>query len=670
MFLIDYEGDTQVLGPAGHVLARQTSDKASASSVLQGSPMVRCFLLAPLHTGDSRTSSRSPFRASTFEMHFANFVKITVIMGFAWGFTGGILFTGVLALPDHIVRLIVEYPTELTLIVTLISTTLSIITSMFFTFAVKEALRHHLSGPMTLFKLRTAIALSRPTWVLRWRSLKLSALTLAVYAVITFLNTSWSTLLLPTLVQWPVATFGTELDLGSVAFVNQLSTDLNAQEANTVQAPGFQTINVLTLLSGIAAVDDQGGVQTSSIFSFNGVSYNQSTGGVLPAIEEYSGSSNPPGSDVGLAFTGGQVPVNTTFDWGRLGRDAGTQGIAKNYTVTQQGVTANVSCQPIDRSQNTFIVQPNVTQGPLDFTFFTWEAGVNCSGTPGLNTQLYFTAGNASGQMDNVTQGFLPTVVCPNPQNSTFNPYKFDVFMAGLYKYDFLPTTVCEVVPYLTTVNVTYNGGIISVDRIDTSTSSPNFPLSQYIATVMAYQSGANQGMTTNTIGDFLTAYGTSNVSTMYSELEDYWRGVTEFASTQLRSGYSASGVPSNMTTLTNGMMYITTYGWRSQAHTYILLLVVITMIWGATLIAAGYSLIQEKIHASDPSFDFSDPVDLVIAASGGRLESYLHEGERNKYTSEDVTVRFEDVPDKMGRRMSKRLVTVVPEPLPKSAEP
>ncbi|KAG1776656.1 hypothetical protein EV702DRAFT_971252, partial [Suillus placidus] len=595
----------------------------------------------------------------------------TVIMGFAWGFTGGLLFMGVFALPDHIVHMIVEYPTELTLIVTLISTTLSIITSMFFTFAIKEALRHHLSGPITLFRLRTAIALSRPTWVLRWRSLKLSALTLVVFAMVTFLNTSWSTLLLPTLVQWPVTTFGTELDLGSVAFVNQLSTDINTFQANTVQAPAFQTINVLTLLSGIAAANVQGGVQTSSIFSFNGVSYNQSTGGVLPAIQEYSGSSNSPGPAVGLTFSGGQVPVNTSFDWGRLGRDAGTQGIGKNYTVTQQGVTANVTCQPIDRSQDVFTVLPEATQGPqnYNFTFLTWQAAVNCSGN--LNSLTYFTAGNANGQMDNATQGFLPIVVCPSPNSTTFNPYKFDVFMSGLYKYGFLPTTVCEVVPYLTTVNVTYNGGIISVDRISTSsglTSSPNFPLSQYIATVMDYQAGTNQAMTKNTIGDFLTAYGTSNVSVMYSELvtENYWRGIAEFSSTQLRSGYSASGVPSNMTKSTSGTMYITTYGWRSQAHTYILLLVVITMIWGSTVLAAGYSLIKEKLNASDPSFDFSDPVHLIIAASGGRLGSHLREGDRNQAdNSEDITVRFEDVPNRVGRSVSKRLVTVAPEPLP-----
>jgi hypothetical protein len=116
--------------------------------------------------------------------------------------------------------------------------------------------------------------------------------------------------------------------------------------------------------------------------------------------------------------------------------------------------------------------------------------------------------------------------------------------------------------------------------------------------------------------------------------------------------------------------MYITTYGWRSQAHTYILLLVVITLIWGATTLAAGYSLIQEKIHASDPSFDFSDPVDLIIAASGGRLESQLYHDDRNKvYNSEDITVRFEDVHDKLGRRTSKRLVTVVPDLPPKSAD-
>ncbi|KAG1787125.1 uncharacterized protein HD556DRAFT_1410779 [Suillus plorans] len=609
-------------------------------------------------------------------MHFADFVQIrlsatslllftifgqTVIMGFAWGFTGAILYTGVLALPDNVVHLIVEHPTVLTLIVTLISTALSITTSM--------------CGPsITLFKLRTAIALSRPTWVLRWRFLKLSLLTLVVYAMVTFLSTSWSTLLLPTLVEWPVGTFGTELDLGSAAFVDQLSTDLTTPNANSVQAPAFEVLNVLTLLSGTAAVDIQGGVDTSSMFSFNGVSYNQSTGGILPAIQEYSGSSVVPGFDVGLAFTGGQVPVNTSFDWAHLGHDSGTQGISKNYSITQQGVTVNVTCRPINRSQNTFTFIPTAVPGPtgLNITFLTWEVVANCSGN--LNSITSFTVGNANGQANNATDGILPTVVCPDPNSTAFNPYKFNIFMSGLYKYSFLPTIVCEVTPYLTTISVTYNGGIISVDRIGTSsgsTSSSNFPLSQYIATVMNYQAASNQAVTKNTIGDFLTAYGTSNVSVMYSELEDYWRGIAEFSSTQLRSGYSASGVPSNMARSTSGTMYITTYGWQSQSYTYIFLLVVLTVIWGATILAAGYSLMQEKPTASDPSFDFSDPVDLIIAASGGRLESQLCDDDEDQEDyREDIIVRFEDVTDEMGKRISKRLVTVVPGSPPRTATP
>ncbi|KAG1784391.1 uncharacterized protein HD556DRAFT_1315124 [Suillus plorans] len=158
-----------------------------------------------------------------------------VIMGLAWGFTGVIWYTGVLPLPDNVVHLIREHPTVLTLIVTLIATALSITTLMCFKFAIKRALRHYLSGKsITLFKLRIVIALSLSDWILRWRFPKLSALTLAVYGVVTFLSTSWSTFLLPTPFQWPVEMFRTELDFASTAFLDQLSTDLNSTVLNSV----------------------------------------------------------------------------------------------------------------------------------------------------------------------------------------------------------------------------------------------------------------------------------------------------------------------------------------------------------------------------------------------------------------------------------------------------
>jgi len=43
---------------------------------------------------------------------------------------------------------------------------------------------------------------------------------------------SWSTLLLPILVQWPIPLSGTELNMGSIAFATKLSDDLNVLTTN------------------------------------------------------------------------------------------------------------------------------------------------------------------------------------------------------------------------------------------------------------------------------------------------------------------------------------------------------------------------------------------------------------------------------------------------------
>jgi len=43
---------------------------------------------------------------------------------------------------------------------------------------------------------------------------------------------SWSTLLLPILVEWPVPLSGTELNMGSIAFTTKLSDDINVFTTN------------------------------------------------------------------------------------------------------------------------------------------------------------------------------------------------------------------------------------------------------------------------------------------------------------------------------------------------------------------------------------------------------------------------------------------------------
>jgi len=132
----------------------------------------------------------------------------------------------------------------------------------------------------------------------------------------------------------------------------------------------------------------------------------------------------------------------------------------------------------------------------------------------------------------------------------------------------------------------------------------------------------------------------------------------------QLRSGYSAAGqypddeIPSNMTISTSGTMYIMTYGWQGNHRTFLLLIVVITMIWSTTVLAGAYGLMKEKYSPMDASFDFSDPVHLIVAASAGGLEGPLRELEAED--REDLTVRFVDVVHDKGRKgLHRQLVSV-----------
>jgi len=132
----------------------------------------------------------------------------------------------------------------------------------------------------------------------------------------------------------------------------------------------------------------------------------------------------------------------------------------------------------------------------------------------------------------------------------------------------------------------------------------------------------------------------------------------------QLRSGYSAAGrypsdeVPLNMSMPIRGTMYILTYGWQSGHRTFILLMVVITMIWGATVLAAAYSLIKQK-YDHTRCFDFSDPVQLIVAASGG-FDGPLRDLDSDRIEDhEDLMIRFVDVHDKEGHRTTRKLELV-----------
>jgi hypothetical protein len=158
------------------------------------------------------------------------------------------------------------------------------------------------------------------------------------------------------------------------------------------------------MLSGVAAAGFTFGLPGT--FNFNGAKYNISTStsspsihsklfcdtaqldGIVPTIEEFSGSDGVPDANgTRLGFSGGNVTVNTEVVPGSHPSVHIPQGFSRNYSMWQQGLTANVSCQAIDSSQtqylwdtnNSYVIYTNpVTSNNSITGLRLWNISANC----------------------------------------------------------------------------------------------------------------------------------------------------------------------------------------------------------------------------------------------------------------------------------------------------
>ncbi|KAH7927040.1 hypothetical protein BV22DRAFT_1007825 [Leucogyrophana mollusca] len=593
--------------------------------------------------------SQSSLRASFSRLHIWQISVIIAqvfVLTFGWGFLAAVLYYKYIALPDRIADLVHRFPSELTLVTTLIATMLSVATAFLFTAAVKDALRHRMSQPISLITLTAGIALTKGTHIWKPRHLRLTALTWLIFAVLTSLTAGWTTLLAPTLINMEIGMSGTELDVAGDAFSDLLGQELAGaaveSESCLFHDNSFEIIDIGGILSGVAAAGINFGLPGT--FNFNGAKYNLSTGGIVPAIASYAGSYETP-DQTRLSFSGGQVPVNTVPDGGRFEQSI-PPGFSRNYTMYQQGLSANVSCESRDLSGDSATQQLSLSNPYLSipvhandssilFYLRQWNSTANCSGSS-PTIQRYVTETNSSDQPNVSGSGFLPSVVCPGTNSSAYQ--RFVVVSQGFYKYSFLPPTVCEVIPLLTNVSVQYSGGLINVAQVINSREfeTDNVNLLSFIAGVISWQGRNAQGLVGNSIGDSLfsiysatanTTISVNNTTQVYSELEDYWRGVVEFTATFLRSGFSARGsfpqnqIPSNMTTNITGTMQVLTVGWARRGPTYLLAVIPITIVAALTFAAVAYSLRGRIKHDhAVASFDISDTIHLVMASSAGGL--------------------------------------------------
>ncbi|KAG2338417.1 hypothetical protein BDR05DRAFT_951933 [Suillus weaverae] len=561
----------------------------------------------------------------------------TCIFALCWVFMIIVWHREYVILRDSDVILITRYPTVLTLISTVISTILSVTTTALLSFAGKNAINHYITRPTSLVELHTAIALTKPQPLLRWNHRRLSFFTLIFVGLIMLLNSSWTTLLLPTLLLWPVPIEGKDLDLGSSAFDAKLGLDTTKSGSYT---NAYNILDIMAPMSGTSATCLAVAGGGASVFAFNGVSYNKSSSGIIPAVEDFAGTTLAPGG-IGLEYYGGKVTVNTSVV---SQAHRGRSGLAKNYTVTQQGLSANITCSYLDPNEFSLSFD-NITSPAFGGATITWRWTANCP----LGTGVGYWSTEAFSKPADI--GLLGIVVCPTPGFVNATP-SFDILLQGMGQYRFLDAKVCKVAPYVASFDVTYNQGMISVDqqRNIQPFQNNNMNVTAFVSNVVQELSISSQTTYNNPLGELLQL----SIESRTSSVDKILKGkqiVLLFSGTYLRSAYSAEGANSTMRDLysdesafksLNGTMFVTSYGWYRGRLTYIYIVAIFTVIWAATVLTAAYSLIQERTHPqTGPVFDVSNPVHLMMASSAGGLETLAGFEDGGVMENERARVRF-----------------------------
>ncbi|KAG2065872.1 hypothetical protein BDR04DRAFT_130713 [Suillus decipiens] len=605
-----------------------------------------------------------------FKRFTAIIIVQIVILAFGYGFLGAVAYFEYLAPSHSVCEFMVNHPGEVTMIVTLIATVLSVTAATLFTFSVKETLRRRMWKPISLIRLSTGVALAQGSHILKRQFKGLTILTLFIFAMLRLLTAGWTTLLTPTYFMWPVQLNGSELDITGSAFATMLQEEFLAN--GLIQDSSFEILDIGATLSGVIAAGYTFGLPGT--FNFNGAKYNMSTKGIVPTIESFSGSDGVPNANgTRLGFSGGNITVNTGVVPGSRASARIPQGFSTNYSMSQQGLTANVSCRAIDSSQtqylwntnNSYVIYANAAAASNNSitSLRLWNISANC-GNNTLTSYEYVTMVDANGNTSSSGSGFLPSVVCLGPMNENQTCENLTIFTQGFYKYGFLKASVCEVVPLLTTVRADYSNEQISSEVISSTSFGPeNAELLLFIAAVARFQSINSQGLTSSTIGDTLYSIYSSttigyvsnnlNDTQVYLELEDYWRGVVEFSATFLRSGFMATGsfpdniIPNNLSSPVTGTMFISTIGWTRWAKdspTYLLATIPLTIISILTFTCASYCMVEawkehqdrlaeHRAHVAHQeytahhgrlhhraNFDVSNTLHLIMACAAGDL--------------------------------------------------
>ncbi|KAJ7469333.1 hypothetical protein B0H11DRAFT_2043980 [Mycena galericulata] len=538
-----------------------------------------------------------------------------LLQALGWGFFFVVKAHGQVPLPFRAAVWVKNNGHLVTLLSTMVATVLAGCSSFLFSYAIRRSMALYLYRPVSLATLGASVSISMRSVVFHRRSWKWPTVSLVFFFVAGVQTSGWSTLLTPVTIVVSTALMGSEIDLSSpilAQMYNQSVLDYCVSK---------DTVNTSIFIgeseSGYAAARSSFKGQPSTFTLLDQV-FNASTGGALPAYLDPV--------DASAWFTNKSVIPVTTHN----ASSAPLTGFSSNYTMLQQGFTANVSC--------SFQNLTNVTTPPLfqDTSYVTeWYEGYDINKALGVITWNEIKSPcdapfgvNYTSSFTFSPRAFVMMIACVS-----MDGYTLIIVSDGAYSW--IPTTVCSVAPKVTRLNVDY-GSVINaaVDQNLPVVMDPLGPAGLSAISTLVKMVYFSQGIAGNVMGDHLTTLieeldSREVANDVLNPMEKYIRGVWEYTGTVFRACLTANttfkdGVPLNISIPTNGTLNTETLGWTYVSRATRWVLIPGTLIALATICIVSVAL---YLHAGDlprdpDQFDPSNPLHLMAAAAAGGLNN------------------------------------------------
>ncbi|KAJ7652792.1 hypothetical protein DFH06DRAFT_1205694 [Mycena polygramma] len=571
-----------------------------------------------------------------------------ILQSAAWGLFGVVQSQGFIALPHPAAGWVRNNPHVITLVFTQISTILSAISSILFSWGLYQSITLHLHGDgMPLAKFLSFVKISSRSLLLNPRKLKWSLMSATVFILTGFQTTGWSGLLTPQMYDVVTPLTGYELDLANPRLQQVNNSGLNFCVANGTNLNAFL---VGQTESGYAAL--KGGLELPGSLTLMDQTFNVSTAGILPLnLVDIDATSWFPGN--------GTTELSATVQSALvLPKD-----ISGHYSLIQQGFTADVDCKFQDLSADTTptllfedsAVKDWTTGISYDVTLSQMSSECSVPVLPGTQTVINATMALAAGADPNA----ILMIACAEPAGN------YTIIIAGSGpRYSFMRTTVCTFAPQITQVRVDYSDANPFSGIINSTTLTERVPDNGGLAGFTAVNTIYNmqmfsQATWTNIMGDELISIlqDISGDDSFRDEdvlwaTGEYIRGVAEYSGSVLRACLSANngaflhGVPTNMSTPTSGHLHREIAGWLHVSTSTFWELIPGTFI---AIMTIGTVLVVVAHHAGDPEsepFDPSDAMHLVsVSAAGGLAGVFKGTKEHDLEAVENVHIGLGEIP-------------------------